>query len=139
MTGDTGKIRYPQRSKQIIDFSGIRFGNATPSNVDGLLELDNHFFVIFEFKHISAAKMSKGQRMMIERVCDAIHGRRSPSAYCVAIVAHHDAPSHQEIDAAKSKALGVRWDGEWLNVSQTNTTAMDQLSFYHNIAFNNPF
>ena len=70
MTGDTGKIRYPQRSKQIIDFSGIRFGNATPSNVDGLLELDNHFFVIFEFKHISAAKMSKGQRMMIERVCD---------------------------------------------------------------------
>lgn len=139
MTGDVGKIRYPRRASQKIDYSGVRFGNATPSNVDGLLELDNHFFIIFEYKHTSAAKMSCGQKLMIERLCDAIHARISPPSYCVAIVAQHDSPIGVDIDGANSKALGVRWNGKWKNVSGTNTTAMDQAKIYHNIAFNEPF
>jgi len=139
MTGDTGKIRYPRRASQQIDYSGVRFGNATPSNVDGLLELDDHFFVIFEYKHASAAKMSNGQRIMIERVCDAIHARTSPPSYCVAIVAQHESPVGTEIDGANAKALGVRWKGKWIDVSNTSTTAWDQAKIYHNIAFNEPF
>lgn len=139
MTGDTGKIRYPKRAGQHIDYSGIRFGNATPSNVDGLLELDNHFFVIFEYKHTSAARMSVGQRLMIERVCDAIHARIMPASYCVAIVAQHDSPIGTEIDGANAKALGVRWKGNWINVSKSGTSALDQAKIYYNIAFNEPF
>lgn len=139
MTGDVGKIRYPRRASQQIDYSGVRFGNATPSNVDGFLELDDHFFIIFEYKHASASKMSVGQRMMIERVCDAIHARTSPPSYCVAIVAQHNAGIGEEIDGANARALGVRWKGQWINVSKTNTTAMDQAKIYHHIAFNEPF
>ncbi len=139
MTGDTGKIRYPRRSSQLINFEGVRFGNATPSNVDGLLELQDHFFVILEYKHETAQPMSKGQRMMIERLCDAIHDRRTPSAYCVAIVAQHNTPIGQEIDGANAKALGVRWDRKWKSVSKDNTTVMEQIKIYHHIAFTEPF
>lgn len=109
MTGDTGKIRFRRRASQQIDYSGLRYKtNATPSNIDGVLELDDHLFVLLEYKHIDAQPMSTGQRMLIERMTDALwaNGR-----YSIAIVGHHNRPVHEDIDAANSIAFELRWGG----------------------------
>ena len=115
MTGDTGKIRYPARSSQLIDFSGIRYGNATPSNVDGLLELDGKLFVILEYKHRSAQEMPRGQRLMIERLTDQLG---SGISYSVAVVGVHDSPVGAEIDGANAMASEVRlsWSVPYLRI-----------------------
>lgn len=136
MTGDTGKIRIASRATQLIDYSGIRYGNATPSNVDGVLELDNQLFVILEYKHESAQPMSLGQRLLIERMTDAIS---SAGKICVAIIGKHDAAIGQEIDAAKSRAVEIRWKGEWKNLDGQNFTVKNCVDRAYHYAFNEPF
>jgi len=136
MTGDTGKIRYPARAFQHIDFSGIRYGNATPSNVDGVLELEGKLFVILEYKHESAQAMSKGQRMMIERITD---GLDSGGKYAIAVIGTHSSPVGKEIDGANSKAVEVRWKGEWKSMDDKNFTVKDCIDRAYHIAFHEPF
>ena len=117
MTGDAGKIRYPARSTQLIDFSGVRFGNATPSNVDGLLEIKGKLFVVLEYKHTSAQKIPLGQRMMIERLADQLGVGDCCS---IAIIATHDAPVGKEIDGANAVVCEIRWKGKWLDFTGKN-------------------
>lgn len=135
MKGDTGKIRYPFRASQQIDFSGVRFGNATPSNVDGLLELDDEFFVLLEYKHQSAAPMSCGQRVLIERVTDQL---ASNGKFSCAIIAIHDHPSSNDIDGANAQAIEIRWDGKWHNISNQNRTVASWVTGFYDYAFRNP-
>jgi hypothetical protein len=136
MTGDTGKIRFPSRAFQHIDFSGIRYGNATPSNVDGVLELEDRLFVILEYKHASAQPMSKGQRTMIERITDGldIGGR-----YAIAVIGIHNSPVGEIIDGANSQAVEVRWKSEWKSISHKNFTVKQCVDRAYNIAFHEPF
>jgi len=113
MTGDTGKIRNPDRAFQHIDYTGIRYGNATPSNIDGILELQGKLFVLFEYKHVSAQQMPKGQRMMIERIVD---GLQSDGVVSIAIIGLHESPIGEEIDASSARAVEVRWKKEWVSL-----------------------
>jgi hypothetical protein len=136
MTGDTGKIRYPNRAFQHIDFTGIRYGNATPSNVDGVLELEGKLFVILEYKHESAQPMSKGQRMMIERIADGLDGA---GKYSIAVVATHSSPVGAEIDGANSPAVEIRWKGDWKSMKSRGFTVKQCIDRAYHIAFHEPF
>ncbi len=136
MTGDTGKIRYPARSSQPIDFSGIRHGNATPSNVDGLLELDGKLFVILEYKHSSAQEMPRGQRLMIERLTDQLG---SGICYSLAVVGVHNAEIGEEIDAANAMASEVRWRGQWRDLKGRKFTVKQCVDHAYNFVFHEPF
>ena len=136
MTGDTGKIRYPARSSQLIDFSGIRYGNATPSNVDGLLELDGKLFVILEYKHRSAQEIPRGQRLMIERLTDQLG---SGICYSVAVVGVHDSPVGAEIDGANAMASEVRWRGKWHSLGGKKFTVRQCVDRAYNYVFHEPF
>lgn len=136
MTGDTGKIRYPARSSQLIDFSGIRYGNATPSNVDGVLELDGKLFVIIEYKHTSAQKMSLGQRLMIQRMADQLG---SGICYSLAVIATHNSPIGQEIDAANSVVSEIRWKNQWFNLEGKNYTVRRCIDRAYHYVFHEPF
>jgi hypothetical protein len=45
-----GKIQYRERARQIIDFSGIRYDNITPTDIDGFFEKADKAFVFYEYK-----------------------------------------------------------------------------------------
>lgn len=136
MTGDLGKIRYPGRAFQHIDFSGLRYGNATPSNVDGVLELEDRLFIIIELKHESAQAMSRGQRLMIQRITDGLdYGGK----YAIAVVGTHSSPVGQEIDGANCKAMEIRWKGEWKPMDRRGFTVKDCIDRAYEIAFHTPF
>ena len=136
MTGDTGKIKFIGRALQHIDFSGIRYGNATPSNVDGIIELKGRLFVILEYKHESAQPMPRGQRMLIERITDNLHGK---GKYAVGIIGIHSSPIGKEIDGALSLATEVRWNGEWKSMNGKNFTVKNCIDRAYQIAFLEPF
>lgn len=136
MKGDTGKIRYKFRASQQIDFTGVRFGNATPSNVDGLLEIKDELFILLEYKHESAAEMSRGQRLLIERVADQLGATGKTSC---AIIAEHSNPVSMDINGARAKVLEVRWQGRWFDMRGKNRTVESCVNGVYNYTFTEPF
>jgi hypothetical protein len=98
-----GKIQFRDRARQIIDFSGMRFGNITPTDIDGFFERRDEIFIFYEFKY-GEASMPEGQKKALKRTIDAItaSGRKAALFVC----SHDVSDATQDIDAAKAK---VRW------------------------------
>ena len=48
MSGDM--IHTPERLKQIIDYSGLTYGNIHPTDIDSLFEFDNEYLILVEVK-----------------------------------------------------------------------------------------
>jgi hypothetical protein len=74
--------------------------------------------------------------MMIERITD---GLDSGGKYAIAVIGTHSSPVGQEIDGANSKAVEVRWKGEWKSMDDKNFTVKDCIDRAYHIAFHEPF
>jgi len=102
-----GIIRNRDRKQQIIDFSGLRYGLITPTDIDGVIEYKNSCFLFMEFKCSFGAKIPAGQRIALERLCD---GLDRPA---ILIHAVHDAQIGQDINARNSFVYRYYWKGKW--------------------------
>ena len=58
------------------DYSGLRFKNITPTDVDGFMEIQGRVFIFFELKHESMLPVDHsvfdGQRVAMERLVDTL-------------------------------------------------------------------
>ena len=91
---------FRNRASQLVDFSNMVFArNATPTDIDGFLELDNRFFVFFDLKHENAEKIQGGQKMAYSRLTDAIHNP-DKNKHCITLIAKHNTPPEVDIQAA---------------------------------------
>ena len=103
-----GVIRNPEQAKRINDFSGLRFGKITPTDIDGMIDFGNKAFVLIETKY-TGGRMPFGQRLALERLIDIIEetGRKS-----LALVAEYSNEAG-EIDCAKAVVIEYRYRREW--------------------------
>lgn len=108
-----GKIVYRNRAKQLVDFSGLRYGKITPTDIDGFLDFENKLFVWIEVKS-TGVDMPYGQRLALERMANAAH--RSGIVAWV-LLATHDTPSEMDIDVASCNVVSAFNGGRWYNVS----------------------
>jgi hypothetical protein len=111
-----GKIVHRDRRRQIVDFSGLRFGNnITPTDIDGYLDFQNKTAVIWELKHRDAT-LPRGQELALERLVD------NSKIRTIAFVAAHnvDDPA-QDINAAKALVTRYYWHGTWHDLDGTRT------------------
>lgn len=107
-----GVIENRGRRIQIVDFSGLRYGNITPTDIDGVIEFRNRAFIYIELKHRDAP-LPRGQELYIERQVDVC---RAGGKQAVAIVAEHDVDDTEEdVDAASCKVRRIYYDGEWFD------------------------
>ena len=106
---DRGEIRNREYATQIRDFRGLRFGKVTPTDIDGAVEFSGKLFVFIEGKY-GLGEMPVGQRMCLERICDAIHA--PPVRYCVVLVANHNVASG-DVDYGAMRVVKYRWAGQW--------------------------
>jgi hypothetical protein len=120
---DRGKIRTRQYAAQLKDFSGLRFGRITPTDIDGFVDFQNRAFVIFEIKH-GATTMPYGQRLGYERLADACE---KAGIKTLVIVAHHNIAAPADIDVASLPVTQVRLCGKWKppNIPHTVRTAFE--------------
>ena len=120
---DRGKIRNRQCAAQLKDFSGLRFGKITPTDIDGFVDFQNKAFVIFEVKH-GSTPMPYGQRLGYERLADACE---KAGIRTLVIVAHHEVHAPQDIDVSALRVTQVRLQGRWKepNVPHTVRTAFE--------------
>jgi hypothetical protein len=106
---DRGVIKNREYATRVRDFSGLRFGKITPTDIDGLIDFKDKAFVLLETKYIGG-QMPLGQRLAIERLADIIEetGRKS-----IALVAEYD-NNAGDIDCAKAVVIEYRFRGQWI-------------------------
>lgn len=101
-------IRNPKYMQRINNFSGLRFGNGYPTNIDGFIEFGDKAYILIETKY-AGGSMPLGQRLAIQRLIDLIEdsGRKS-----IALVAEYD-NEEGDIDCAKAVVTEYRMNHTW--------------------------
>lgn len=107
---ERGKIRNREWAKQLRDFSGLRFGNITPTDIDGFADFGNRVFIFIEAKY-GNTKCEGGQRLAFERLCDGCQ-KAGVQTYFL-IVEHYVENPRNDIDVANCIVREFRYKGEW--------------------------
>ena len=102
-------IRNREQKAQLVDFGGLKWGPIMPTDLDAYIDFGNKFFVFIEAKY-GLARMSVGQRLALERLCDACH-KPDQGVSAVAFLCSHS--SKEDIDLAKATVVEYRWQGKW--------------------------
>lgn len=117
---ERGVIRNRLFKQQIVDFGGLRFGTITPTDLDAFMDFNNKLFVFVEAKY-AGAPVPYGQRLAIERLCDACH--QPPARYAVAFLTSHN--DKGDINFAQTTVTKYRWQGQWLDPRLPGSTLVD--------------
>lgn len=108
---ERGLVTYPNRARQGRDFTGLRYGNITPTDIDAMIEYKNKAYVLIEAKHIHAPTMLKGQKLAYLRMCDDLT-KIKPT---LLIFCTHSHPLNEDIDFAACDVKAYRLNGRWEN------------------------
>ena len=103
-----GKIQYPNRAKQIIDYSGLRFGNKTPMDIDGYMEFGGKCAIVLEFK-TKGKELPYGQRIALEVYADGVCG----FPVIVIVADHYVIDAAKEIKADQCIVREYYYNGAW--------------------------
>ena len=110
MDDDRGKIHFRNRVLQLRDFSGIRYNNITPTDLDFAIEYHDKKIIIGELKY-DDAKLPEGQRLLLERfVNDFTMAGKSSIAF---VGKHYVSDCTQDIIVAEVIVDEVYYKGEW--------------------------
>jgi hypothetical protein len=128
---ERGVIRNRARAKQLRDFSGLRFGKITPTDIDGFLEFNDTLFVYIEAKQMGAS-LPYGQKLALVRMCNAIDGttnERGQARVAAIVVVGHSTSADQDVDYARASVAGVYYKKSWqgLNREMTCREAIEAL------------
>lgn len=104
-----GAVTYKARAKQERDFTGLRYGNITPTDIDGLIEYHDKCYVFYEAKHVNAPPMTEGQRIALERLCDDLQKVKET----ILILCKHNVTADKAIDFSVCEVESYRRNGEW--------------------------
>lgn len=114
-SANRGIFQNEELAKQLVAFEGLRFkgrngmANVTPTDIDGLVQLDNeNCFIFFELKH--SGGMAGGQSDALTRLCDAV---QRGGVDCALILAVHNTPYPEKIMAKDAKVIKVYLNGKW--------------------------
>lgn len=105
-----GKIRHRDRAKQLRNFSGLQFGNITPTDIDAMIEYKNKRYFFLEIKK-EGVELSYGQRLAYERLTDDLEKAGKPTIFIIA--SHTVDDCKNDIDAANTLVREYRFKGEW--------------------------
>jgi len=113
---ERGVIRNRDWATQVRDFSGLRYGTITPTDIDGLIEYKDIAFIVIETKH-EGCEMPFGQRLALQRLCDAC---QKAGKETLLIVASHN--TEGDIDFANTKVVETRYLFRWKEQNNGMTT-----------------
>lgn len=114
MSYSNGKIHSQNAFAQKVLFDGMRYVRGiTPTDIECFVDFGNKLFVIGELKRVGAP-IYHGQRLCIERACDAIAATKK----CIAFIARHDTPPPDAVLANTAIVEEYRWNGAWKKPSR---------------------
>lgn len=125
---DRGKIRN-KNHVPTKDFSGLRYGKITPTDVDGFMEFKDKIFILLELKFADSV-LKYGQKTALERGCDAW---TDAGKTAVILIARYNNRGTEEIDVAPLPVSEFRIDKKWHKpkIEITVRQAIDQILTWH--------
>ena len=107
-----GEIQNADMALVLHDFSGLLLERGiTPTNIDGVIEIDDKEFILIETK-FRGAELPHGQRLCLERMSDAIE---ESGRYSIVLVVDRDVrPGQGQIDAASCLVREFRASRQWI-------------------------
>lgn len=111
-----GVIRNRGAAQQIRDFSGLRWGNITPTDIDMFVDFGNKSFVIAEAKY-NDAKIPNGQQCALTRLADRAQG--GGAEVLLVVVSHQETSA--DIDYATLPVFCIYYGGHWLWMGRRGT------------------
>lgn len=125
---ERGKIQNPNRKKQLFDFSRLKYGKITGSDIDMFWEYHNEVFLFYEFKYWvtngieSKLDMPRGQKVAYMRLIDAV---QAGGKEAVLFSCHHtEADTSAAVDAAECVVDKYYYDKKWYTVGDKNALEM---------------
>jgi len=128
MSVERGVIRNRKRANQVRDYSGLRVGNITPTDLDGLIEYKRRGYVLLETKY-QGAPLPKGQELAFERMVDDLQIVKP----AIVIVSTHD--TDDDIDMANTVVTRYRFRGKWHTPDDEITMGQLVQRFLHWLEF----
>ena len=124
-----GIIQNRERSRQIIDFSSIRYDNITPTDSDGEIEYHDKAWVFIEIKYRDTG-LPYGQRLAFER---KVNDLCKANKQVICIVAEHyvDNPL-EDIDAQKCIVREIYYNNKWHQYKDKNVFLDDLVQRFLN-------
>lgn len=110
-----GMINNREQHEKFVDFSNLKFDKISPMDFDAFFEFKDELFIFVETKYKDAT-MPLGQRLALERVCDAI---QSPDQRAIVFVTSHS--SDGDIDLASTIVTQYRYKFDWHKPKQPIT------------------
>lgn len=117
MSDNRGIIRNRKLAQQIRDFSGLRYGKITPTDIDCFLDFGDKLFVFVETKH-KGAIVPFGQRLALERLSDATESKDRKSLLLIAI---HYVMEDEDINFSECIVVELRYEGKWKLLDKPHT------------------
>ena len=107
-------IRNRNYMRQIKDFSGLRFGKISPTDIDGFLDFGNSLFIFVEMKH-GDARIPYGQKLALTRLCDAVANEYRQSYL---LIVRHEMDCEHDINASEQMVTDVYHERKWNSVAE---------------------
>ena len=117
------------KTNLFFQFSKLKYGTITPSDIDGLIEYKNKCYIFFEFKY-NFGDLNTGQRLMFERLIRDI----SKIKPCIFFLASWDDSMVEDnsINAAEAIVYYVRDALGW-HKPDSNVTLNDCIDYFINL------
>ena len=119
-------VWYNERlARQLIVFSGISCGTATPTDIDGFMEKGGEKFLFYEFK-TGETPVPFGQRLALEHVADAC---RMAGKKAAVLVCRHENHDGSDVIAKDAVVDEVYFDRKWYKYAKRPTVKAVTESF----------
>lgn len=98
-----GHIRNRTAAGQRTDYSGMRYGTITPTDLDAIIDFGNKAFVVVELKFKGVA-LSQGQKLMLERLARRLE---RGGAKALVLIGEHDTPPEKDVNLAEARVRSI--------------------------------
>lgn len=106
---ERGKIQNRDYAQQIRDFSGLRYGAITPTDIDAFMDFGGKVFIFIESKH-GDTPLKTGQRLALERLCDA---SASDTRRSYLLIVRHHVTALSDVDMSVQAVTDIYFDSQW--------------------------
>ena len=116
---------------QAIDFSGVQNKNMHPSDIDAVLEFDNKLLILMEIK-IKGKQLPTGQKLMLQRICDAWDSCDNKNGLVLKIE-HNHYTAKTDIPLRNCVVTEIYFQGQWSKRKQKLITCLNDIGKYYKI------
>lgn len=116
-----------------LEFSGVRYGKITPTDIDGFMEFKDKAFIFVEAKYKDAI-LPFGQELALTRLCDQV-SKDGKKAAVVFVVSWEELNSNGNIGFAGCMVTKIYTNKKWYEFDGTTRldSFIDRFLIKHNL------